>query len=75
MFSKLLLIGCEPADLGDPDEGKMGLSDIVAAAVNETPRLLESLLREHFAGQMAIDLASASGSLAACSTAATSERQ
>jgi len=29
----ITLIGCEPADLGPPDEGKMGLSEAVEAAI------------------------------------------
>jgi hydrogenase maturation protease len=41
--SKILLIGCEPADLGG-EEGHMGLTDPVAAAVNEAVHLVEKLI-------------------------------
>lgn len=40
----LLLIGCEPAFFGTEDEGVMGLSEPVAAAVTEAVRLIESLI-------------------------------
>ena len=33
-LKRLLLVGCEPATLG-PEEGQMGLSDRVAAAVDD----------------------------------------
>jgi len=42
-FKKILLVGCEPATLG-PEEGQMGLSDPVAAAVAEAVRVVESLV-------------------------------
>ena len=34
-LKRLVLVGCEPADLGSFEEGKMGLSEPVAGAVNE----------------------------------------
>ncbi len=42
-FKKILLVGCEPATFG-PEEGQMGLSEPVAAAVNEAARIVESLV-------------------------------
>jgi hydrogenase maturation protease len=42
-FKRILLVGCEPATLG-PEEGQMGLSEPVAAAVGEAVRLIESLV-------------------------------
>jgi hydrogenase maturation protease len=45
-WSRVLLLGCEPADLGSEEEGKMGLSDAVAAAVEEAVVLAESLVRD-----------------------------
>jgi hydrogenase maturation protease len=42
-LKKILLVGCEPATLG-PEEGQMGLSGSVAAAVDEAVTLIESLV-------------------------------
>ena len=42
-FKKILLVGCEPATLG-PEEGQMGLSEPVAAAVDDAARIVESLV-------------------------------
>ncbi len=42
-FKKILLVGCEPATFG-PDEGQMGLSEPVAAAVSEAVKVVESLV-------------------------------
>jgi hydrogenase maturation protease len=41
---EITLIGCEPADFGDELEGKMGLSEPVAAAVEEAVRLVDALV-------------------------------
>ena len=38
-----LLVGCEPATLGG-EQGHMGLSDPVMAAVDEAARLVENLI-------------------------------
>jgi hydrogenase maturation protease len=43
---KLLLVGCEPADLGSFEEGKLGLSEPVAAAVDEAVTLVEKLVTD-----------------------------
>lgn len=50
-WSRVLLLGCEPADLGSEDEGKMGLSDAVAAAVDQAVVLAESLVSDLAAGR------------------------
>ena len=50
---RLLLVGCEPATLG-PEEGHMGLSEPVQAAVGEAIVLVESLLHQLFAGDVAV---------------------
>jgi hydrogenase maturation protease len=50
-WSRVLLLGCEPADLGSEEEGKMGLSDAVAAAVDEAVVLAESLVRDLACGK------------------------
>jgi hydrogenase maturation protease len=41
--NRILLVACEPEDLGE-DEGKLGLSDCVAAAVREAVELIERLV-------------------------------
>ena len=43
---KILLVGCEPADLG-PEEGKLGLSDPVEAAIGEAVGMIEKLVAEN----------------------------
>ena len=40
---RVLLVGCEPESLG-PEEGRMGLSDTVAAAVEPAVRVVEDLI-------------------------------
>lgn len=47
---RLLLVGCEPADLGSAEEGKMGLSEPVAAAVDKAAAVIESLVADFFGG-------------------------
>ncbi len=42
-FRKILLVGCEPATFG-PEEGQMGLSEPVAAAVQQAVDVVESLV-------------------------------
>ncbi len=49
----LLLVGCEPAELGDADDGQMGLSPAVAEAVERAPALVDDLVERHFAGAAA----------------------
>ncbi|HKP12984.1 MAG TPA: hydrogenase maturation protease [Blastocatellia bacterium] len=51
-FKRILLVGCEPATLG-PEEGQLGLSEPVAAAVGEAVRLVESLVAEMLRGNRA----------------------
>jgi hydrogenase maturation protease len=46
-IGKLLLVGCEPADLGGTaDEGKLGLSEPVAVAIDQAVAVVESLICE-----------------------------
>jgi hydrogenase maturation protease len=49
-LERITLVGCEPADLGPPEEGKMGLSPQVAAAIEPAvecvDRLISRLLAE-----------------------------
>ena len=42
-MSTVSMVGCEPATFG-PEEGQMGLSPAVAAAVDEAVGLIESLV-------------------------------
>lgn len=42
-LKRILLVGCEPATLG-PEEGLMGLSEPVAAAVDQAAAIVESLV-------------------------------
>lgn len=42
---RVLVVGCEPADLGG-DEGRMGLSQEVAAAAEEAITMVDKLARE-----------------------------
>lgn len=43
---RLVLVGCEPLTFGDEEEGAMGLSPPVAAAVDEAVAAVETLIRE-----------------------------
>jgi hypothetical protein len=45
-FPRLYLVGCEPAEFGPVDEGQVGLSEPVAAAVERGVALLEALAVE-----------------------------
>src|SRR5579863_9895138 len=49
-LKRVLLVGCVPATLG-PEEGQMGLSEPVAAAVDEAAKLVESLVTRILAGE------------------------
>jgi len=49
-LKRVLVVGCVPATLG-PDEGQMGLSQSVAAAVNECVNLIHSLVTRILAGK------------------------
>lgn len=44
-FKRILLVGCEPQTFG-PEEGQMGLSEPVEAAVDEAVRIIVSLVAE-----------------------------
>ena len=45
-LSRILLVGCEPATLG-PEEGFMGLSEIVMAAVDRAVTMVEHLMTKN----------------------------
>ncbi len=44
---QILIVGCEPADFGPENEGRMGLSEPVQAAVGEAIAVIERLIQEH----------------------------
>ncbi len=50
---KVLIVGCEPFDLGEEEVGRMGLSDVVAAAVGPAVDMVESVTARLFAYQEA----------------------
>ena len=41
---RILIVGCEPAEIAFDEEGKLGLSDPVAAAVDEAIAMIETLV-------------------------------
>jgi hydrogenase maturation protease len=45
-FQKLLLLGCEPETFG-PEEGQMGLSSVVQAAVPQAVSIVERLVEKY----------------------------
>ena len=49
-LKRILLVGCEPATLG-PEEGQMGLSEVVEAAVERAVTLTESLVARILQGE------------------------
>ncbi|MGA7234724.1 MAG: hydrogenase maturation protease [Bryobacteraceae bacterium] len=48
---RILIVGCEPADLG-PEEGQLGLSEAVQAAVDEAVILIETLVSKLLEGEL-----------------------
>lgn len=50
-FKRILLVGCEPETFGPEDEGLMGLSAPVEAAISEAVQMIESLIAETLGGQ------------------------
>jgi hydrogenase maturation protease len=48
---RLLVVGCEPATVGDPDEMRDGLSEPVRAAVDEAVPLIASLVAKILRGE------------------------
>ena len=49
--NRILIVGCEPFDLGSDEEGKLGLSDPVAAAVPEAVDLVRTLVSKALDGE------------------------
>jgi hydrogenase maturation protease len=66
-WKRLMLVGCEPADLGG-EEGHLGLSDPVRLAVEEAIELVTRLVGEFLQSDLALE-----GGTSARSTAAPDE--
>jgi hydrogenase maturation protease len=49
-LKRVLVVGCVPATLG-PEEGQMGLSEPIAAAVGEAVKLIDSLVTRILSGE------------------------
>jgi hydrogenase maturation protease len=43
-LGSIVLVGCEPEDLGEGEDGRLGLSDAVGSAVDEAVAMVESLI-------------------------------
>ena len=54
-FKRILLVGCEPATFG-PEEGQMGLSPSVGAAVEQAVAVVESLVEKVCEGAITASL-------------------
>ncbi len=48
---RVLIVGCEPAELGSDNDGKLGLSAPVEAALDQAVALIESLVSKVFEGE------------------------
>jgi hydrogenase maturation protease len=48
---RMLIVGCEPAQLGSDHDGQLGLSEPVQAAVEEAIPLIESLVSKVLEGE------------------------
>jgi hydrogenase maturation protease len=49
---RILIVGCEPAETGSDEAGRLGLSDAVQAAVDEAVELIEELVARETALQV-----------------------
>ena len=48
---RVLIVGCKPADLGSDNDGRLGLSKPVEAAIDEAINLIESLVSKVLDGE------------------------
>jgi hydrogenase maturation protease len=46
-----MIVGCEPADLGSDEDGKMGLSEPVMAAVDDAIAMIDTLISTRLVGE------------------------
>jgi hydrogenase maturation protease len=54
MQARILIVGCEPADTGSDEEGRMGLSNPVQNAVDGAIALIESLISQVIVSEPAV---------------------
>jgi hydrogenase maturation protease len=47
---RVLIVGCEPAELGSEHDGQLGLSEVVEAAVDQAIAMIESLVSKDMDG-------------------------
>ena len=52
-LNKLILVGCEPETFG-PEEGLIGLSEVVEAGVPEAVKIIESLVAKQLAAPVEV---------------------
>jgi hydrogenase maturation protease len=52
---KVLIVGCEPLDMGSEEEGKLGLSDPVLAAVGQAVTMIETLISKDLANEPVLE--------------------
>lgn len=45
-IGRILIVGCEPEDLGSDEDGRMGLSDAVAGAIDQAIQKIEELVSD-----------------------------
>jgi hydrogenase maturation protease len=50
--ARVLIVGCEPNDFGDELDGRMGLSPVVAAAIDEAADMVEELAGHILSGDL-----------------------
>lgn len=48
--NRILLVGCEPLDLGSDEEGKLGLSDPLMTAVDTAVQMIDTIVLETLTG-------------------------
>jgi len=53
---RVLIVGCEPADLGSDEDGKLGLSNEVRGAIDEAIVMIEMLISKNLAGEPVLEL-------------------
>ena len=52
-LNRIVVVGCEPAFIGENDDGYMGLSEPVAAAVEKAADIVESVVARSLERQSA----------------------
>jgi hydrogenase maturation protease len=52
-LGRVLIVGCEPADIGSDEEGAIGLSEPVQAAIDDAIALIDKVVSEAIEGERA----------------------